>query len=304
MQESNTISGAKVIAKSPSRGIADYLALAKVRLASSVVFSSLAGYLIATPEFSILSLVLLLVGGFLVVGASNGFNQIIERSQDAIMDRTMDRPIPAGRMSVKQASFASGIMGVVGISLLYILNPLSAIFGFTALLLYVLVYTPLKGKTPWAVFVGAIPGAIPFMLGWTAATGDFDIVAGTLFAIQFLWQFPHFWALAWMLDDDYKKVGYELLPTREKDKGSAFQIFVYTLGMLVVSLLPLSSLTGSLSLSPLAAFIVAALGVYMLVKAIVLLKTLDLKDAKKLFFSSLAYLPLVQIVMIIDKLLS
>lgn len=239
-----------------------------------------------------------------MVGASNGFNQVWEKEQDAIMERTKDRPIPAGRMKVSQALFASGLMGVVGITLLYIINPLSAIFGFAALLLYVLVYTPMKAKTPWAVFVGAIPGAIPFMLGWTAATGDFDIEPGTLFAIQFLWQFPHFWALAWMLDSDYKKVGYELLPSKNKDRASAFQILVYTVGMLVVSLLPLTNLTGTLSISIWSAGAILILGLMMLVKGIKLFKSLEEKDAKKLFYLSLAYLPLVQIVMIIDKFLS
>ncbi len=279
--------------------------LAKLRLASSVVFSAMAGYLIAVPEFSWLTFTLLILGGFLVVGASNGFNQVIEKEQDAQMDRTKNRPIPSGTMTVQQAIWAAGTMGLAGVITLYIINPLSAGFGLASLLLYVFCYTPMKAKSSWAVFIGAIPGAIPFMLGWVAATNDFDIESGTLFAIQFMWQFPHFWALAWILDDDYKKAGYKLLPSGFRDRGSAFQILVYTIGMVLVCLLPaFAGLTGSLEFTKTSAIIIAVLGGAMVFLAARLFRSRETGDARNLFLASLAYLPLVQIIMVLDKFLA
>lgn len=278
----------------------DYVALAKPRLASSVVFSAGAGYLIGTPAFDLWMFTLLLIGGFLVVASSNAFNQVIERNQDALMDRTKDRPVPAGRLTPLQALISATIMGLVGLGLLYYINPLSAGFGALSLFIYTAAYTPLKGVTPLAVFIGAIPGAIPFMLGWVAANNDFDIEAGTLFAIQFFWQFPHFWAIAWILDEDYKKAGYNLLPTGKRDSGSAIQAVFYTVWTLIISLIPATGLTGSLELGTVGAIAVAVAGFLFLWKSWNLFKEQTVSSAKQLMFASIIYMPVVQIIYVVD----
>jgi protoheme IX farnesyltransferase len=281
--------------------LADYVQLMKLRLSFSVVFSASAGYLLAVDVFSASILVSLIIGGFLVVGASNGFNQVIERNRDALMDRTKNRPVPSGRMSVMEAMIASTVMMIVGLGLLYTINPLSAGFGALSIFIYTSIYTPLKAKTPLAVFVGAIPGAIPFMLGWVAATNDFDIEPGTLFAIQFLWQFPHFWAIAWLAYDDYAKAGYFLLPTRKRDKSSALQTVTYTVWLIFVSVIPVFGFTGSLTLSWWAALLILLLGVYLLFKALKLNRSKDSLSARGLMIASIMYLPLVQIIYVVDK---
>ncbi|MGB0175694.1 MAG: heme o synthase [Owenweeksia sp.] len=214
------------------------LALTKARLNISVVYSAIAGYLLGAESYSAIHLILLSLGGYLVVGAANGFNQVIERDRDALMERTQNRPIPTGRLSVLEAMIACTIMAFAGMWMLYMINPLTAAFGAFALFMYVLVYTPLKAHGPIAVFVGAFPGAIPALLGWVAATNDFDIEPGTLFALQFLWQFAHFWAIGWIADEDYKKAGYSLLPSGKRDNRTAFQILVYTIFVIPVSILP------------------------------------------------------------------
>lgn len=191
----------------------DFKQITKVGLSLSVVFSSLAGYLLGANTISYNILILLAFGGYCMVGASNAFNQVIERDLDALMKRTQNRPIPSGRMSVQTALIIAVVFTIVGIAALYIVNPKTAMFGGISIFLYTSVYTPLKTRTPLSVFVGAFPGAIPFMLGWVAATNDFGIEAGVLFMIQFFWQFPHFWAIGWVLYDDYKKAGFNLLPT-------------------------------------------------------------------------------------------
>lgn len=201
----------------------DFKQITKVGLSLSVVFSSLAGYLLGANTISYNILILLAFGGYCMVGASNAFNQVIERDLDALMKRTQNRPIPSGRMSVQTALIIAVVFTIVGIAALYIVNPKTAMFGGISIFLYTSVYTPLKTRTPLSVFVGAFPGAIPFMLGWVAATNDFGIEAGVLFMIQFFWQFPHFWAIGWVLYDDYKKLdltfyqlvsGIKLLPCR------------------------------------------------------------------------------------------
>lgn len=275
--------------------------MTKARLNLSVVYSALAGYLLGAPSINWQALVFLSIGGFLVVGSANGFNQVIERDRDALMDRTKNRPIPSGRLSVLEALIASTIMGGVGLLLLYLINPLTLGFGAFALFMYVLVYTPLKAKGPIAVFVGALPGAIPALLGWVAATNDFDIEPGTLFAIQFLWQFSHFWAIAWIVDDDYKKANYILLPSGERDTKSAIQILLYTFFIIPVSMLPAFGLTGSLVLSPIAGVIAFILGLVFLYFAWRLFVSREIKDARKLMFFSIIYLPLLQLMLVIDK---
>ena len=283
-------------------GIATNLAqLTKVRLASSVVFSALAGYLLGaeTPRF--FEIGLLSLGGMLVVGSANAFNQVIEQHLDALMVRTSQRPLPAGRMKTAEALIWASVLGGVGIALLWQLNALTALFGALSLLLYVAAYTPLKRKTPIAVFVGAIPGAFPALLGWVAATNDFGIEPGLLFALQFIWQFPHFWAIAWLAYEDYAKAGFYLLPTRKRDGSSAFQTLVYSLWIIPLSVFPAFGLTGRLTLSPIAAVLVGLLGLALLVPAFGLWKHRTVEKARKLMVFSIIYLPLVQLIYVIDR---
>lgn len=279
------------------------MALTKARLNLSVVYSAIAGYLLGADSYSLVHILYLSMGGFLVVGAANGFNQVLERDRDALMQRTMNRPLPTGKLSVLEAMIASTLMAFAGLWLLFLINPLTVGFGAFALFMYVLVYTPLKAVGPVAVFVGAIPGAIPALLGWVAATNDFDIEPGTLFAIQFLWQFAHFWAIGWIADEDYKKAGYSLLPSGKRDTRTATQILIYTLFTIPVSLLPFFGLTGTLSLSAVAASLVLIAGIYFLAKAIKLYRTREVKDARALMFASIIYLPLVQLIYVVDKLI-
>jgi protoheme IX farnesyltransferase len=286
--------------------IEDFKQLTKVGLAISVVFSSLAGYLLGVDassgvDFKVLSL--LALGGYFMVGASNAFNQIIERNLDALMDRTKDRPIPSGRMSVTTAFIIASVFTLLGIAILYIINPQTAMFGAISIFLYTCVYTPLKTKTPLAVFVGALPGAIPFMLGWVAATDDFGIEPGTLFMIQFFWQFPHFWAIGWFLFDDYKKGGFFMLPTGKRNKATALQIIMYTVWLILISVFPATGLTGELKLSFIAAILVFLTGVGLLYYAIRLYKNMDNKSAKALMLASVGYITLIQILYVTDKFL-
>ena len=267
---------------------ADFKEITKARLAVSVVFSSIAGYFLGAVEINFSAVLLLAFGGYCMVGASNAYNQIIEKDLDALMDRTKNRPIPAGRMSVSTAMTIAVIMTIMGIVALYFLNPRTAMFGAISIFLYTSVYTPLKTKTPLAVFVGAFPGAIPFMLGWVAATDSFGIEPGTLFMIQFFWQFPHFWALGWMLDEDYRKGGFKMLPTGKKDKGTALQIIMYTIWMMIISVIPVFGFTGRLKLSIVAAIIVFLMGTVMLFFAFRLYEKRDNVSAKKLMLASVS----------------
>ena len=287
--------------------IKDYSQLAKLRLSSTVVFSALVGYLLAVDEVDFKILLMLLVGGFMVVASSNGFNQVYERNTDKLMDRTKERPMPAGRMATSEGLLFSSILGLIGMVILYYINVKSAMFGAAALVLYAAVYTPLKTVSPIAVFVGAFPGAIPFMLGWVAATDQFGIEAGTLFAIQFLWQFPHFWAIAWLLDEDYKKAGIRMLPSGMKDKRTAFQAMLYSIWLIPVSILPYAfpyvGIESKLLLSPVGAILILLMGIFLYKKSALLLKNCDQTSAKKLMFGSLIYLPVVQIIYVLDKYL-
>lgn len=280
---------------------ADFKEITKVRLAVSVVFSSIAGYLLGAYEISVVTLLLLAFGGYCMVGASNAYNQIIERDLDALMKRTRNRPIPSGRVSVHQGLIIAVLLTVFGVVSLYFVNPKTAMFGAISIFLYTSVYTPLKTITPLSVFVGALPGAIPFMLGWVAATNEFGIEPGTLFMIQFFWQFPHFWALAWMLDDDYRKGGFKLLPTGKKDKGTAVQIIMYTIWMMVISVIPAFGITGRLHLSIIAAVIVFLMGAVMLFFAFRLYDKRDNVSARKLMLASVTYITFIQLVYVSDK---
>ena len=284
----------------------DFVEITKARLSISVVVSTIAGYLLGFNEehpFQWLVLVLLVVGGYCMVGASNVFNQIIEIELDAKMDRTKNRPLPSGSVSKQKAFILGCILTILGLIILYNVNPKTAMFGAISIFMYVSLYTPLKTVTPLSVFVGAFPGAIPFMLGWVAATGHFGIEAGTLFIIQFFWQFPHFWAIGWFLYDDYKKAGFFMLPTGERDKKTALQTILYTIWMILASVIPAFGFTGNLFLSKIAAVIVVLLGLWMLFYAVQLHKKMDAQAARKLMIVSVSYISLLQIVYVIDKFL-
>ena len=280
-----------------------FISLTKARLALSVVFSSIAGYFLAVDAVDFNELILLVIGGYSIVGASNSFNQIIEKDKDVLMDRTKNRPLPAKEITTQNAFWISVFLTLIGLLCLYLINYKTAFFAAISVFLYTCVYTPLKPITPLSVFVGAIPGAIPFMLGWVAATGSFGIEPGTLFMIQFFWQFPHFWALGWMLDDDYKKAGFIMLPTGNRDKSTALQIILYIIWMMIISVFPYTGLTGDLTLSFGSTIAILMLGVIMLVLAINLYNKMDISSARKLFYSSILYLTLIQIIYLIDKFL-
>jgi len=278
--------------------ISDYVQFIKLRLSALVVFSAAIGFVIASRETGIdwVKFILLIIGGFLVTGSSNGFNQIAEKELDKLMKRTATRPLPQERMTINEAYILAFAMGITGVLILWIfMNPLSGILGFFALVFYAMLYTPLKQKTPFAVFVGAFPGAIPPLLGCVAATngfGNITIYAWLLFSIQFMWQFPHFWAIAWVLDDDYKKAGFNMLPSAGgRDKASAFQVLIYTLFLIPVSLSPIFfKMSGNIS-----AIIIATCGIYFAYQAYTLYKDCTVKSAQKLMFGSFIYLPVVQL---------
>lgn len=283
-----------------------FVAITKARLALSVVFSTLAGYLLGVSDWSSqnwITLLFLMIGGYCMVGASNVFNQIIEKDLDALMDRTKNRPLPAGTISKQNAFILGVVLTVLGLAILYYVNAKTAMFGAISIFMYVSLYTPLKTITPLSVFVGAFPGAIPYMLGWVAATGHFGIEAGTLFIIQFFWQFPHFWAIGWFLYDDYKKAGFFMLPTGKRDKKTALQTILYTIWMIIASILPAFGFTGKLFLTKISAGIVFILGLWMLFYAVKLYKEMDAKAARKLMIISVSYISLLQIVFILDKFL-
>lgn len=280
--------------------------LTKVGLAVSVVFSSIAGYFLAVDSWSEVNwtiVAMLAIGGYCMVGASNAYNQIIEKDIDAKMDRTKNRPVASGRMSVNTAFAVASLLAIAGVVILYIINPKTAMFGAISIFLYTCIYTPLKPLTPLSVFVGAFPGAIPFMLGWVAWTGEFGVEAGTLFLIQFFWQFPHFWAIGWFLYDDYQKAGFSMLPTGRKDTKTALQAILYSIWLTVVSVFPATGLTGSLNLSIPAAIIVFVCGLWMIWAAIQLYQKRTNKAAKSLMLVSVTYISLIQIIFVIDKFL-
>lgn len=281
--------------------LTEFKEITKMRLAVSVVFSSVAGYFLGADQLNFVTVLMLVIGGYCLVGASNAYNQIIEKDLDGLMDRTRNRPIPAGRMSVNAAFALASFLTLTGLVVLYLINPITSMFGAISIFLYVSVYTPLKTKTPLSVFVGAIPGAIPFMMGWVAATGEFSIEPGTLFMIQFFWQFPHFWALGWWLYDDYKKGGFFMLPTGKRDNVATIQTILYTVWTILISVIPVFGVTGDLVLSPLAGALVLFLGLGMLYYAVQLHRKRNTKAAKQLMFASVSYITLLQIIYVLDK---
>ena len=282
----------------------EILTLMKYRLSLSVVFSSVASYLIAFEVFSLLTFTLLILGGFFVVGASNGFNQIIERNRDALMTRTLNRPLPTGSLNVNQAILVCLILSFLGLFMLYTINFRTAFFGFVSMIIYLAIYTPLKPITPLSVFFGAIPGAIPFMLGWVAVTNKFSIETGILFMIQFFWQFPHFWSIGWVSHDDYIKAGFKMLPSGKRDNSTAFQIVFYTIWMILVSTLPYFSFTGDFTIGLYSLLLILASGCFMLFQAIRLMKYKDKQNAIRLMYTSIFYLSFIQIIFVLDKFLT
>jgi len=280
----------------------DFAQLMKFRLSSLVVFSAITAFIMASIHVDWIKVLWLTLGGFLVTGASNAFNQIIEKDLDKLMDRTGNRPMPQERLSHYEAVLFSSIIGIAGVAILWIfMNPISGMLGIAAMVSYAAIYTPLKRVTPFAVFVGAFPGAIPPMLGWVAATNQLGLQALVLFAIQFIWQFPHFWALAWVLDDDYKKAGFRMLPAADgRSKTTALQIAIYTAGLIPIGLLPyMFKMAG-----PTSAILTTICGIYFMFTALKLLKTCDTTDARKLLYASFIYLPVVQLSLMFDKIIN
>jgi protoheme IX farnesyltransferase len=285
----------------PTSWVKNFTEITKLRLSVSVVFSSVAGYLLGATQVDFMVLLLLCIGGYCMVGASNVYNQIMERDLDILMDRTKNRPIPVGSISVSAALSLAIVLTLVGLLVLYSINPQTAMFGAISIFIYVFLYTPLKTKTPLSVFVGAFPGAIPFMLGWVAATNDFGIEPGTLFMIQFFWQFPHFWAIGWFLFEDYKKGGFFMLPTGKRDRATAIQVILYSICTVLASLIPAFGVTGSFYITPISAVIIGALGVWFIYYAIRLYKQKTDKSAKQLMLVSVSYITLLQIIYVADK---
>jgi len=283
--------------------LSDYKQLAKVGLSLSVVFSSIAGYLLAVDIINYQILFLLGLGGFLMVAASNAFNQIIEKDTDALMKRTMNRPLPTGRMSKTNAFIFAISFTIIGLGILYSINSKSALFGAISIFLYTCAYTPMKPISPLAVFIGALPGAIPFMLGWVAATNEFGIEAGFLFMIQFFWQFPHFWSIGWLQFEEYKKAGFIMLPMDKKDQSATKQIIFYTIIMILVSIAPVLKMTGAFYIHPITAIIIALLGLFMLYYGVLLHKKQTNIEARKLMLSSVLYITAIQVIYVIDKFL-
>ncbi len=274
-----------------------YLTFSKFRLSSSVILSALSGYLFAGGADG-MEIFYLMFGGLLVTAASNGGNQIWERDLDKLMKRTAKRPLPMGYMHIVEAYILVIGMLAGGLCMLYQLNFYSALLGLSAFLSYVFVYTPMKRISPWAVFVGAFPGAIPPMLGAIAYTGEFGLLPGVLFFVQFIWQFPHFWAIAWVAFDDYKDGGFRLLPSKHgKSKNSAFQICAYSLALIPFTLLPwFLNWTGTVSM-----VVATVLGTWFFLYSYRLFLSCDDADARKLMFASFIYLPVIQFVYVFDK---
>ena len=276
-----------------------YFQLLKFRLSFTVAFSSAIGYLLGAKEISWSRALLVLLGGLLVTGSANIINQVFEKDLDKRMHRTEGRPLPTGRVSPNEAWVLCVILGIAGLALLaFCFNPLTAALSLLSLILYGFIYTPLKTISPVCVAVGAIPGGLPPLIGWVAATGFIGIPAWVLFGIQFMWQFPHFWAIAWVADEDYKRAGFKMLPSPgERDLRTAFQIMTYTVLLIPVSLLPLVlGISGRVS-----AGVALVCGVIFLLMTVQLMRTQDRKAALSIMFASFLYLPIVQIALVLDK---
>jgi heme o synthase len=277
-----------------------YLQLLKFRLSLTVAFSSAVGYMLGNRDFTWFEPLLVMLGGLLVTGSANIINQIFEKDLDKLMKRTRNRPLPRGLVSVTESSIYSFILGVSGLALLgYYFNIMAAALSLISLIIYGFIYTPLKRISPICVLIGAIPGGLPPMIGYIAATGTFGMEAGILFGIQFIWQFPHFWAIAWVLDEDYKKAGFRMLPMEGgKNLKTAVQIMMYTLLLIPLGMLPLQfGMAGKTS-----AIIAVVCGVLFLMQTFYLMHTCSKKAAMSIMFGSFLYLPIVQIAFVLDKI--
>jgi protoheme IX farnesyltransferase len=273
-----------------------YFQLLKFRLSLTVAFSSAIGYMLGGHEFSWNKALLVMLGGMLVTGSANIINQIHERELDKLMTRTAKRPLPLGIINPPEAWVFCVFLGGL---LWYCFNPLTAGLSLLSLILYGFIYTPLKTISPICVAVGAIPGGLPPLIGWVAATGYIGVEAWVLFGIQFMWQFPHFWAIAWVADDDYKRAGFKMLPTPgNRDLRTAFQIMTYTLLLIPLSLLPLEfNISGRIS-----ALVAVVCGILFLLLTVQLMRTQSRKAALRIMFASFLYLPIVQIALVLDKI--
>jgi heme o synthase len=279
-----------------------FFELMKFRLSALVTFSCGFGYVLATgSNWNGISLFIVCLGGFLISASSVTINQVLEKEYDKLMSRTMKRPLPTERVSISESIVFAILLATLGFGLLVVYtNPLTTALSALSMVLYSFVYTPLKRVGPIAVFVGAIPGALPPLLGWVAATGSISYEALVIFGIQFIWQFPHFWAIAWVADDDYKKAGFKLLPSRygKKDLNTAIQIMIYTLFLIPLGLLPAKfGITGINS-----AIVATVCGVLFLSQTFSLMKDGSRKSALKIMFGSFLYLPIVQIAYLLDKI--
>jgi protoheme IX farnesyltransferase len=281
--------------------LTDFSELTKFRLSVTVVISSIAGYFLAVDTVHYPTLLLLVVGGYAMVGASNVFNQVFEKDLDGLMERTMNRPLPRERIQPNTALFIGVVLTLIGIAALYIINIKTAFFASISIFLYACLYTPLKQRTSLSVFVGAFPGAIPFMLGWVAATNEFGIEPGVLFMVQFFWQFPHFWAIGWVMHDQYENAGFKMLPSGKPDQITAFQIVFYTFWTVLISLIPAFQYTGKLYLTIPAACLVGVLGVIFLYAGIQLMYLKTDKAARFLIRASIIYITGIQLIYVLDK---
>jgi len=275
-----------------------YIELIKLKLTLAVVFSGVFGYCLAADRVEWWKIAVLVVASIAITGAANIINQIIEKDSDKVMKRTAVRPLPTGRLSVNEAAIFAFILFSIGCYLyVEVFNIRAAALAVLSLLLYGFVYTPLKRKGQIAVFVGALPGAFPPMIGWVAATNHFGWAPGILFAIQFFWQFPHFWAIGWLAFDEYKKAGIQMMPGSGKNADTAFRIMIYTLFLVPVGWLPyLLGMTGINS-----ALVAMVGGILFLAQTFHLMRTCTDKAALQMMFGSLLYLPVVQIVYLLDK---
>jgi len=276
--------------------------LTKFRLTLSVVFSSFISYFLGASEINYIELFYLIAGGILIVGSSNIFNQVIERDLDKLMKRTQNRPLPKEEITPRTALFLAILSAVIGLLFMYLINLKVAILAATSIFLYTAIYTPMKLVSPLSVFVGAIPGAFPFMIGWVAATNDIGIEALTLFLMQFFWQFPHFWSIGWSQNSDYEKAGFKMLPTGKKDKSTSAQILFYSIWAVLISIVPFFGITGELKLSVIGVIVVIALGGLLIYKSYVLFLDGKNDNAKKLMLTSVIYLTFIQLTFLFDKI--
>ena len=276
--------------------------LTKFRLTLSVVFSSFISYFLGASEVNLIQLFYLIAGGILIVSSSNIFNQIIERDLDKLMKRTQNRPLPKKEITPKLALFLATLSALIGLIFMYLINLKVAILAAVSIFLYTAIYTPMKLISPLSVFVGAIPGAFPFMIGWVSATNDIGIEALTLFLMQFFWQFPHFWSIGWSQNSDYEKAGFKMLPTGRKDKSTSAQILFYSIWAVLISIIPFFGITGELKLSFVGVLAVFALGTLLIYKSYILFLDGKNENAKKLMLTSVIYLTFIQLTFLFDKI--